>query len=187
MGTNCLNPTQGIETTYNSTLEVGSVTVTGAVAGQPYILSAKYDIKSLVGSPNGPAVNCVFHFITKTVVGATTTTVTTQTDLVAEQGCTVTYRLGDPMDENGISLKAYPNPFSEKTTVEFMAEESASDVSIELFNAIGGKVADLYQGALEAGEKKTAIINGSDLAEGVYLCRYTANGSTRTIRVVLMK
>jgi hypothetical protein len=47
-------------------------------------------------------------------------------------------------------LIAYPNPFSNRLNIEFTLAEN-SKVRIEMFNSIGSKIAQIYEGYLEAG------------------------------------
>ncbi|NNF58980.1 MAG: T9SS type A sorting domain-containing protein, partial [Rhodothermaceae bacterium] len=65
---------------------------------------------------------------------------------------------------------AFPNPFNAgaRFTLE-VAEQQ--DVRVEVFNALGQRVATLHDGALTAGTIHEFDIDGSDLASGVYLIR----------------
>jgi len=59
------------------------------------------------------------------------------------------------IQSNGkVSLKAYPNPFKEKLSIEFSLPED-SRARLELFNVSGQKIATLFDGYVKASEKRT--------------------------------
>jgi len=70
----------------------------------------------------------------------------------------------------------YPNPFNPSTTVEFELSER-SIVNLELYNLLGEKVMNVYQGESEAGLNKYEIIN-SNLSSGIYLLRMKAKNKS---------
>ena len=47
-------------------------------------------------------------------------------------------------------MLVYPNPFSEKLIIEFGLAEG-SMVKVEIFNALGSKINQLFEGYLEGG------------------------------------
>ena len=84
------------------------------------------------------------------------------------------------------SLKSnYPNPFNPATRISFDVPRTG-DVTLEVFNMIGQRVALLQQGVLAPGSY-TRTFNGSGLASGTYLCRMSAPGYTQTRKLVLVK
>lgn len=88
---------------------------------------------------------------------------------------------------------AYPNPFTGQTTVPFALPEGAR-VRVEVYDLLGRRVAELADGAYEAGHH-TAVLDGHGLASGVYVVRATmeagaeGSGTTRsfTRRVTLLR
>jgi hypothetical protein len=50
---------------------------------------------------------------------------------------------------------------------------SAANVSVEIFDLNGKKVADLYKGTVEAGQSYQVKLDGSNLPEGIYIYRIT--------------
>tara|TARA_R110000868_G_scaffold368227_1_gene631221 strand:- start:55745 stop:60547 length:4803 start_codon:yes stop_codon:yes gene_type:complete len=70
----------------------------------------------------------------------------------------------------------YPNPFNPSTTIVFGLPE-ASNVTLEIYNSIGRKVATLINGTMEAGYHDF-IWDASRVASGVYFYRITARGNT---------
>ena len=79
----------------------------------------------------------------------------------------------------------YPNPFNPTTEIKFNLP-SATDVNLEIYNIIGGKVATLVDSYLEAGEH-TVTWDGRDAASGVYLYRLEAGEFVATKKMVLLK
>ena len=66
----------------------------------------------------------------------------------------------------------YPNPFNARTTIPFVLSD-ASHVTLEIFNALGQKVATLVHEPVPAG-RYAVRFDGPDLASGVYFYRLQA-------------
>ena len=81
---------------------------------------------------------------------------------------------------------AFPNPFNAgaRFTLE-VAEQQ--DVLVEVFNAVGQRVATLHDGALTAGSVHEFDIDGSDLASGVYLIRTVGERFSDMQQVTLVR
>jgi len=82
-------------------------------------------------------------------------------------------------------LAVYPNPFSDKTTIDYVAAEEG-EVKLELLNTTGELVRTLYQGQAKAGLQQYEL-DGRGLAAGVYVCRVTLNNKTEHKRILLMR
>jgi hypothetical protein len=81
---------------------------------------------------------------------------------------------------------ARPNPFS--TTTEFGVQLlRTQDVRVEVFNAIGQRVALLHDGALTAGDVHEFTLEAADLPSGVYMYRVTGEDFVETRNVVLAR
>ena len=84
---------------------------------------------------------------------------------------------------------AYPNPFNPTTTIRYALPEQA-DVRLEVFDAMGRRVAVLADGSQGAGYHE-ATFEAASLASGVYLYHFDAQGATgrltKTGKAVLMK
>ena len=84
---------------------------------------------------------------------------------------------------------AYPSPFNPTTTIRFALPEQAR-VQLEVFDALGRRVATLAEGSYRAGWHQ-ATFEASSLASGVYLYRIEAEGAdgrfTDTGRALLLK
>lgn len=89
------------------------------------------------------------------------------------------------LPESFFIAQNYPNPFNPSTTIAF-GLPSASRVTIEVFNALGQKVATLFEGRKAAGVHSVQFEAGN-LSNGVYLCRIQAGKVVGMKRMILMK
>ena len=100
----------------------------------------------------------------------------------------VPFLIADPTEDGPshavVEVAAYPNPFAETVTVAYRLREP-STVTVEVFDALGRRVATLAEGPAEAGEHRAAL-DGRGLASGVFHVRLTAwparGGSAQTVR-----
>jgi hypothetical protein len=88
--------------------------------------------------------------------------------------------------EKGITLSAFPNPFSSKATFEFSVGES-TDASLELYTITGIRVATLYKGKVAAGQLYSVDFSGNGLRSGTYVYRLSTPTDTKYGRIVLTK
>jgi subtilisin-like proprotein convertase family protein len=79
----------------------------------------------------------------------------------------------------------YPNPFNPTTNIAFDMVE-AGHVTINVYNVMGQKVAELVNGVAEAG-RHTVSFDATSLSSGLYLYKMEANGFTAQSKMVLMK
>ncbi|NUN70862.1 MAG: cellulase family glycosylhydrolase [Bacteroidetes bacterium] len=79
----------------------------------------------------------------------------------------------------------YPNPFNPSTVIRFTLP-SAQHTTVEVFGVLGDRLRTLSAGMREAGEH-TVTFDASGLAAGVYLCRISAGGQVRTMRMLLLQ
>jgi len=86
----------------------------------------------------------------------------------------------------------YPNPFNPETVIKFSLKEK-SNVTLDVYNIAGQKVAELVSGEMEKGfyERK---FDGTKLSSGVYIFRLSAqsleNGNlkySKTMKSLLLK
>lgn len=77
---------------------------------------------------------------------------------------------------------AFPNPFREETTLTFELAEAA-EVRLEVFDALGRRVALLAEGPRPAGTHAVAF-RAEGLAPGLYVARLAAGGRTATRRLL---
>lgn len=80
----------------------------------------------------------------------------------------------------------YPNPFNPGTTIAYELPRGA-DVKIEIYNAIGARVALFDEGMQHAGMHEIRF-DASSLASGLYLYRFVADGALiSTKKMTLIK
>jgi hypothetical protein len=79
----------------------------------------------------------------------------------------------------------FPNPFNPATNIRFHLP-ARGFVRLEVFNLLGSRVALLEEGEREAGGH-LVVLDGTGLSSGVYVCRLMADGSVRTIRMLLLR
>ncbi|MBZ0265202.1 T9SS type A sorting domain-containing protein [bacterium] len=80
----------------------------------------------------------------------------------------------------------YPNPFNPSTEISVALPQSA-ELNIHLYNVIGEKVMDVFNGRTEAGIQ-TFTLNANGFSNGVYFVRVSAPGQFSQIRkIVLVK
>ena len=101
-------------------------------------------------------------------------------------GCRSMMQLGVITDDI-ITATAYPNPFTSEATIQFMFAEEMSGVTVEVYNANGSKVAELFNGTAGAGELYKLQFNADHLAQGVYTYRINTAEKTYYNKLVLMK
>lgn len=70
-----------------------------------------------------------------------------------------------------------PNPFASSTNIRYQLEEATNNVTINIYNVLGEKVASYNEGSKAAG-KHTLQIDGDNLADGVY--QYTLNSGNKS-------
>jgi len=84
-------------------------------------------------------------------------------------------RVGSDLMMDNIHVHALPNPFSNRSVIEFTVFES-SQVTIELYDIEGKLVTRLYDGFAEGDILYETEVNGENLSSGVYLVKATAAG-----------
>lgn len=80
---------------------------------------------------------------------------------------------------SGLEVEAYPNPFSQSTTIEFSVEKITT-VKIEVYSATGVKIGELFNQEVEPGTPYQATLEAGTLSDGVYLYNLvTGDGESR--------
>jgi hypothetical protein len=87
----------------------------------------------------------------------------------------------------GVKLSAAPNPFAEQTVINYTIPRKG-DVSFEVFNTLGVKVATLAAGNLAAGQYQAVLkIAAENRASGVYFARLSYEGKVQVLKLVEIK
>jgi hypothetical protein len=92
----------------------------------------------------------------------------------------------DMINASETLLSAYPNPFTTETTIEFRLVESA-EVTLEVFNLVGERVAVIYQGHVAAFDNQKFSFRAESLPNGIYIYRLTAGENVYHDRIILAK
>ncbi|MCK6622916.1 MAG: T9SS type A sorting domain-containing protein [Calditrichaceae bacterium] len=79
----------------------------------------------------------------------------------------------------------YPNPFNPSTTIDYTLQQS-SDISLDVYNLTGQKVATLEKGRKAAGQY-TVNFDAANLPSGIYFYTLKAGNASLTQKMVLMK
>lgn len=79
----------------------------------------------------------------------------------------------------------YPNPFNPQTSIDFVLA-ATGNVTLDVFDVSGAKVASLVDGVKSAG-RHTVSFRADGLASGVYFYRLRGNGFSEMRKMVLLK
>ena len=84
-------------------------------------------------------------------------------------------------------LEAYPNPFSEETTIQFSSGVT-QNVKVCIYYLTGQEIATLFNAEAEAGAVIKLDFKSDEVASGIYFVRMIqANGNVITEKLVLQK
>lgn len=75
-----------------------------------------------------------------------------------------------------------PNPFSDQLSIAFDLPQT-SLVSIYIFNALGEKIAKLFNDRLPAGPQRFEL-NAGDLPKGIYFCKVQTDGEPAIRKII---
>lgn len=85
-----------------------------------------------------------------------------------------------------VLTSAYPNPFNPQSNFTLAVSQN-QHVTAELYNALGQRVATLYNGTVEADQIQNVTIDGAGLASGTYIVRVNGETFADALRVTLLK
>ena len=80
----------------------------------------------------------------------------------------------------------YPNPFNPSTVIEFSLPENVGNVKLSIYNALGEKVAELVNSALNAGKYQYQW-NAQNLATGMYIYELRTDKFVSVKKMLLLK
>jgi hypothetical protein len=80
----------------------------------------------------------------------------------------------------------FPNPFNPSTVMTFTVDRKGESM-MEVFNALGERVAVPFSGATEPGRLYEVRVNGRGLPSGVYFSRLRSGNHCATRAIVLVK
>jgi hypothetical protein len=88
------------------------------------------------------------------------------------------------VNEYGL-LQNYPNPFNPSTKITYSIPERGN-VTLKVFDLLGGEIAELVNGEIEAGSYEINF-DASSMTSGVYFYRIQARGFVQTRKMILLK
>ena len=147
----------------------GRAIVTGAVAGQTYIIQVKYDSKSIetISTFTGSAPTVAYTFVSSiggSPVSGSTGNINLKpncSDNTPLPGsCTLpatTVAQAKAISTNSItdlSVTAFPNPYNDAVTFNFVSPKSGK-AALVVYDIVGRKLAIVYQGNVSAGVPMT--------------------------------
>jgi len=104
-------------------------------------------------------------------------------------GAPITEVIENPKTDK-YSAKAYPNPFTEETTIQYYLAKSGN-VEICVFDLNGRKLCTLFAGQQTSGQHEIrwnplhpGFVN---VTEGILVCRISASGKTEAIKLIRKK
>ena len=93
----------------------------------------------------------------------------------------------DPEIPRDIKLEQnFPNPFNPSTIINFELNR-ATNVSLEVYNVVGQKVATLINDETRSAGRHTISFDGSSLSSGIYIYRLVTPQESLTKRMTLIK
>ncbi|OZC01588.1 alpha-amylase family glycosyl hydrolase [Rubricoccus marinus] len=91
----------------------------------------------------------------------------------------------EPLAPEAFGLRAFPNPASGALGVDVMVQD-AGDLTVELFDVLGRRVATLHEGAAPAGRQRLDV-DVSGVPAGVYVVRAASGGTAATARITVAR
>lgn len=92
---------------------------------------------------------------------------------------------GEVVPETFVLNQNYPNPFNPSTTISYSVPK-AGNIKVEVFDILGSKIADLFNGYTNPGNYKI-IFNASSYTSGMYIVRLSSADVTLTKKILLIK
>lgn len=88
---------------------------------------------------------------------------------------------------NGYLLdQNYPNPFNPSTMIKFGFEKN-THATLTIYDVLGNKVAELFNGQAEAGRTYEVSFNASALSSGIYYYQLQSDNITQVKKMMLLK
>jgi hypothetical protein len=86
----------------------------------------------------------------------------------------------------GIHLTAYPNPFKNITHIEVKLEKN-DEVLMQVFNANGALIKDVYRGKLDQGYTHQFDIDGSSMRSGMYFLKMITGDVVLNLKLIIAR
>jgi hypothetical protein len=169
----------------------GRVCISNAVPGAQYVLSVKYDSKSVQGSTfTGSAPVCQYNFESR-INGATINNSQGSINLTpnCSSGNVTTMATKEIAPENSTlqaQLNVFPNPAAAFVNLSFVPSVSGNS-SITLYDVSGKLVSYLYNGNTEEGKLYQRKINTKNFAAGIYIIQFRNGEFIETRKLIIAK
>jgi hypothetical protein len=169
----------------------GKIRVSNAIPGQLYVLSVKYDTKSLIGL-RFTGTSCTYNFESKigttlvprsrTSVDMVTNCSSTTTKIVSD-GSTVSTKISEDLTivnvENSFDIMSYPNP--SKAYFKFNLETISKElITFSVFNILGA----LIEKVEVAPEELSLFEIGEEYPSRVYFVNVTQGEHLKLVRII---
>jgi hypothetical protein len=182
----CTNAATGTQTSAGQ----GRVCISNATPGAQYVISVKYDSKSVQGSAfTGNAPLCQYNFESR-INGAVVSGSQGSIDLSPNcSGGAITnasevQSADDSRFEGRASL--FPNPTSEYVNVVFVPSHTGKS-SIAMYDISGKLITNIYNGEIEKGKRYQKRIDIRPYAAGVYIIKFQNGEFIETKKLVIAK
>lgn len=94
---------------------------------------------------------------------------------------------GAEVPEEGYTLTAaYPNPFNASTSFG-LSVDRRQQVTVEVYNLLGQRVATLFEGVMNANEPRRFTFDASNVPSGIYLYSVRGESFAETRQVTLLR
>jgi hypothetical protein len=94
--------------------------------------------------------------------------------------------VGEAVPREFALMQNYPNPFNPWTQIRFSVARTEK-ATLDVFNALGQKVATLFDGVAEAGHDHRVRFDAADLASGVYYYILRSGEQSAIRKLIVMK
>ncbi|MBK5286631.1 MAG: T9SS type A sorting domain-containing protein, partial [Bacteroidia bacterium] len=165
----------------NPSVSIGNPVTLTASGGVSYIWSTSATTASITVSPSQTTTYTVTVTNAIGCTASCSVTVTVNPGLIGEDD----NDYGDNGNGNA-KVKAYPNPFDSKISIEFTLPKSAP-ATVEIYNLTGSKLAVLFNGNAEEGVTYKSEFNGEMYPPGVYFYRIVYDDVVFYNKITLIK
>ena len=87
-------------------------------------------------------------------------------------------------EERVLGMRAYPNPFTESTTIEYTLSED-TEVVLTIRDATGREIKKLVHGTTQEAGTYNVVLQADDLPNGLYFYTLEAQGTQQTGKLML--
>jgi uncharacterized repeat protein (TIGR01451 family) len=113
-------------------------------------------------------------------------TITFDSSLLADSPDMVTLPSDEVTNDSKLEVSVAPNPANNNTLFTFKTKENAQ-TTLEVFDTVGKKVADVFMGTVEAGVEYKVNYNVEALSTGIYVYRLTNGTAIEVGKLIIGK